>query len=412
MSDPFASDLPSIPRVPRKSGGTAKTAPPRTKPPAKAKPVAKPKPASKPKTLAVGMPKAKAVGKTKLKAKVPVRKSTVLPTKHSRKKPIADEDDDIDDSDDEDADDDESIEKDCDESVSGDDVEDMVEDDANDVDVGEVHDDDVEPEEKPVSSRGRPKSRRTIKPTRKVAFQDRDDDDEDVEDDSSASKEKSDDDEDDAMDVVVGADTVSRAAVAKVYDEYSEDDGDLLDSDEDDDAGPGVGDAGARLTVRQRALQGEDVDVSLAKLASPAKLNMKAPLLDDDITNDESKEMRKQQKVRLRNMIHEKRNKEKRAAMVDKVLRGVTSKRKKLSLANEAYNAEVDSRLTRNEARKGCYRYTSKVGGAFLSIPEGADPPSSLAGGRQVSSYPPKCDRDPRTGKRILISTPSVSASS
>lgn len=101
-------------------------------------------------------------------------------------------------------------------------------------------------------------------------------------------------------------------------------------------------------------------------------------------------------------MVHEKRNKEKRAAMVDKVLRGVTSKRKKLSLAAETYVAEAGARLAKNSVRDDCFRYTSKKEGSFVSIPGAMDAPQLLDIPRRADAYPPKCKRDPKTGKRIL----------
>lgn len=181
--------------------------------------------------------------------------------------------------------------------------------------------------------------------------------------------------------------------------DYSEDDDSFGSADE----GPGKkGGAGGRLTMRQRTMKGEDLE--LAKLASPvsAKKKKKKPALSDDITKDEERAMKVQQKARLRNMVHEKRNKEKRAAMVDKVLRGVTSKRKKLSMAAEEHAAETGARLAKNEAREGCYRYTSNAKGSFFSVPADIETPPVLAQACGFAGYPPKCERDPKTGKRIL----------
>jgi hypothetical protein len=183
----------------------------------------------------------------------------------------------------------------------------------------------------------------------------------------------------------------------KLIDDYSEDD--TLGSEEE-----GVGKPvapGARLTMRQRAMQGEDLGAELTKLASPRHKKKRKPP-SEDLTKDEERAMKLQQKARLRHMVHEKRNKEKRAAMVDKVLRGVTSKRKKLSLATEAHAAEAGARLTKNTAREGCYRYTSNEEGAFFSIPHDMEAPPALANACRLVAYPPKCGRDPKTGKRIL----------
>lgn len=58
------------------------------------------------------------------------------------------------------------------------------------------------------------------------------------------------------------------------------------------------------------------------------------------ITTDEAKYLHRQQQARLRRITHEKRNEEKRAAMIEKVLRGVTGKRKKQS--QEAELAAVE----------------------------------------------------------------------
>jgi PAPA-1-like conserved region len=428
MSDPFASDLPSIPRVPRKAAASGKAAV--VVPPARAKPSSKAAAKTKPKIKSSAKPIAKAI---KAKAKIPARRAVVSLSKRTRRRPIYEEEDE----DDNGIDDDEANgvsenEEDKDEvnsSASG--AGDSGGSGSCDVDEsgpeadGGDKDLDGNDERRSGGSVSRAKSQRMGKA---VAFQETDKDDDgsgndrdDVDDRGNVDDDADDgvdDDDDDDIGNSNGADEsadldeeldVDKPGIENAFDEYSEDENDLLESDEEGDSPSNMdADSSARLTKRQRALQGEDVDSSLSKLASPIKRNKKVPLVDDDLTTDEAREMRKQQKVRLRNMIHEKRNKEKRAAMVDKVLRGVTSKRKKLSLASEAYNAEVGSRLTKNEARVGCYRYTSKVGGALLSIPEGEQLPAGLGNGRQVASYPPKCDRDPKTGKRILA--PAVTA--
>lgn len=185
----------------------------------------------------------------------------------------------------------------------------------------------------------------------------------------------------------------------KGVDDYSEDES--LGSEEEL---PGkAGDSGTRLTVRQRAMQGEDIGSQLTKLTSPRHKKKRKPP-SEDLTKDEEKAIKLQQKARLRHMVHEKRNKEKRAAMVDKVLRGVTSKRKKLSLAAETYVAEAGARLAKNSARDDCYRYTSTREGSYVSIPESLEAPTILASSQHVSRYPLQCERDPKTGKRVLPS--------
>lgn len=186
----------------------------------------------------------------------------------------------------------------------------------------------------------------------------------------------------------------------KALDDYSEDES--LGSEGEAVGKPG--DSSSRLTVRQRAMQGEELGTELTKLASPRHKKKRKPP-SEDLTKDEEKAIKSQQKARLRHMVHEKRNKEKRAAMVDKVLRGVTSKRKKLSLAAETYVAEAGARLAKNSARDDCYRYTSKKEGSFVSIPAAMETPQLLDVPRRATAYPPKCARDPKTGKRIFAQT-------
>lgn len=157
---------------------------------------------------------------------------------------------------------------------------------------------------------------------------------------------------------------------------------------------------GGRLTSRQRALNGEKVELEYGRLDSPK--HKKKSGSKDDLTPDEEKELKKQQKARLRQMVNEKRNKEKRAATVDKVLRGVTSKRKKLSLANEAVAARADNRLINKGVPVGCIRITSGPTGTIVAVHPGEALPPALSTGRTVSHYPPPCSRDPRTGKRIF----------
>lgn len=163
---------------------------------------------------------------------------------------------------------------------------------------------------------------------------------------------------------------------------------------------PGPSGRGKRLTSRQRALNGEKVELEYGKLASPKHKKKTTP--KDDWTPDEEKELKKQQKARLRQMVNDKRNKEKRAATVDKVLRGVTSKRKKISLANEAVAARADKRLTNKGVPEGCIRITSGLSGTIIAVHPGEALPPALATGRLTSNYPRACTRDPKTGKRIF----------
>lgn len=156
--------------------------------------------------------------------------------------------------------------------------------------------------------------------------------------------------------------------------------------------------SGERLTSRQRAMQGESVELEYTKLESP---KLKKKQSNEDFDQDEEIELKKQQKARLRQMISEKRNKEKRAAMVDRVLRGVTSKRKKTTMATEAHVAEVGTRLTTNEAREGCLRFTSNREGTTISLPTDASAPFHLLASVKAH-YPRACTRDPKTGKRIF----------
>jgi PAPA-1-like conserved region len=183
------------------------------------------------------------------------------------------------------------------------------------------------------------------------------------------------------------------------FDEFSEDDAGI---DEGGTKSSRAALTESRLTMRQRAMQGEDTGNELAKLSSPVNRKRKVP---DELTKDEAMDINKQQRARLRNLVHEKRNKEKRAAMVDKVLRGVTSKRKKLSQANEALAAEVGSRLNNNEARAGFVRYVNGRAGSLVCVAPGDELPAALKYPSLSVRYPPRCERDPRTGKRILSFT-------
>lgn len=185
--------------------------------------------------------------------------------------------------------------------------------------------------------------------------------------------------------------------------EEEDEEDDPSNSDNMDDSEQRSGSKPERLTRRQRALQGEDVQLEYTKLESPPR-SKKTPQPEEEWSNDEEAELKKQQRARLRQMIHEKRNKEKRAAMVDKVLRGVTSKRKKLTLASEERVAQVGTRLRENGMREGCLRFVSNREGVSVSVPGGCEVPFYL-GENAKAMYPKACKRDPRTGKRVFLET-------
>lgn len=189
--------------------------------------------------------------------------------------------------------------------------------------------------------------------------------------------------------------------IAELENENDQDDSDDFDSSGDSRSRETSSRTnGSRLTMRQRALQGEKVELAYSRLESP-KHKKKAPAVED-WTPDEEKELKKQQKARLRQMVHEKRNKEKRAATVDKVLRGVTSKRKKLTMANEVLAAKNGTRSTSSGVEQGFVRYLSGPGGAFVSVSNESALPLALCGGPRKAVYPRPCIRDPKTGKRIF----------
>ncbi len=156
-----------------------------------------------------------------------------------------------------------------------------------------------------------------------------------------------------------------------------------------------------RLTSRQRALQGEKIELEYSKLESPKHKKRSAP--KDDWTPGDERDLQRQQRARMRQLVTEKRNKEKRAATVDKVLRGVTSKRKKMSLASEARADRRDSRLADTGIPKGFVRYTSGQNGSIVAVHPDDALPHALNTGKVVSHYPRPCIRDPKTGKRIFV---------
>ncbi len=155
---------------------------------------------------------------------------------------------------------------------------------------------------------------------------------------------------------------------------------------------------GVRLTSRQRAMQGEKIE--LERLESPK--NKKKQASKDDWTPDEDSEIARQQRAHLRRMVAEKKNKEKRAATVDKVLRGVTSKRKKISAANEAVAARAGDRLLDRGVSKGHVRLCSGPSGSYVAVAPGESLPEGLDFGHVEVQYPRRCSIDPRTGKRVF----------
>jgi len=157
---------------------------------------------------------------------------------------------------------------------------------------------------------------------------------------------------------------------------------------------------GGRLTSRQRAMQGEKVELEYGKLNSPR--HKKKSMKTDELTVDEERDLKRQHKARLRQMVNEKKSKAKRAATVDKVLRGVTSKRKKICAANEAAAAHAADRVINKGVPAGCVRFCSGPTGTIVSVPPGEQLPELLTTVSKAQ-YPRKCTRDPATGKRIYV---------
>eukprot|EP00172_Hildenbrandia_rubra_P003135 Plantae.Rhodophyta-Hildenbrandia_rubra.ctg4657.p1 GENE.Plantae.Rhodophyta-Hildenbrandia_rubra.ctg4657~~Plantae.Rhodophyta-Hildenbrandia_rubra.ctg4657.p1 ORF type:complete len:319 (-),score=87.73 Plantae.Rhodophyta-Hildenbrandia_rubra.ctg4657:2885-3841(-) len=162
-----------------------------------------------------------------------------------------------------------------------------------------------------------------------------------------------------------------------------------------------------RLTRRQRAMRGDASSAAeMGLLLSPWKKkkrkNSKWKSDDDDeeVVTEESRA----EKRRLRNMVNEKKNREKRAAAVDRVLRGATTKKKKGDETSKSVEESARERLIKNEPRKGCARHISKNGITTISFCRG-DPVPAILSHRQTHHYPPKCTRDPKTGKRIFATT-------
>ncbi|KAK1860455.1 hypothetical protein I4F81_003044 [Pyropia yezoensis] len=114
--------------------------------------------------------------------------------------------------------------------------------------------------------------------------------------------------------------------------------------------------------------------------------------------------LRKEQVARLRRITHEKRRQEKRVATIERVLRGVTTKRKKAVQASEAAVADARETLAVNRPRRGAVRHLSSRsgGGTTLSFVAGDPLPPLVAGGLPRRPPPPACTRDPKTGKRVF----------
>lgn len=155
-----------------------------------------------------------------------------------------------------------------------------------------------------------------------------------------------------------------------------------------------------RLTSRQRAMQGEKVDLEYGKLDSPKHKKKAAD--KDEWTQDEESELKRVHRQRLRQMVNERRSKEKRAATVDKVLRGVSSKRKKITVENEAVAARAGDRLLNKGVPEGFVRFSSGPNGSSVAVHPGAPLPGILSLGPVKAVYPRACTRDPRTGKRVF----------
>lgn len=127
----------------------------------------------------------------------------------------------------------------------------------------------------------------------------------------------------------------------------------------------------------------------------------------DDADGDgdaEEATLRKEQVARLRRITHEKRRQEKRVATIERVLRGVTTKRKKAVQASEAAVADARETLAVNRPRRGAVRHLSSRsgGGTTLSFVAGDPLPPLVAGGLPRRPPPPACTRDPKTGKRVF----------
>lgn len=124
---------------------------------------------------------------------------------------------------------------------------------------------------------------------------------------------------------------------------------------------------------------------------------------DADGGDAEEATLRKEQVARLRRITHEKRRQEKRVATIERVLRGVTTKRKKAVQASEAAVADARETLAVNRPRRGAVRQLStRGGGTTLSFVAGDPLPPLVVGGMPRRPPPAACTRDPKTGKRVF----------
>mmetsp|Transcript_8762 Transcript_8762/g.12793 ORF Transcript_8762/g.12793 Transcript_8762/m.12793 type:complete len:145 (-) Transcript_8762:367-801(-) len=110
----------------------------------------------------------------------------------------------------------------------------------------------------------------------------------------------------------------------------------------------------------------------------------------------EARDLKRQQQARLRRITHEKRKEEKRAATIEKVLRGVTGKKKKHN--QEAVQAAVELEH-KHMAKANSVRILSNKQNDVVAFPLGTELPPVLCQGKR--EYPPKLSRDPTTGKLI-----------
>mmetsp|Transcript_8761 Transcript_8761/g.12791 ORF Transcript_8761/g.12791 Transcript_8761/m.12791 type:complete len:145 (-) Transcript_8761:367-801(-) len=110
----------------------------------------------------------------------------------------------------------------------------------------------------------------------------------------------------------------------------------------------------------------------------------------------EARDLKRQQQARLRRITHEKRKEEKRAATIEKVLRGVTGKKKKHN--QEAVQAAVELEH-KHMAKANSVRILSNKQNDLVAFPLGTELPPVLCQGKR--EYPPKLSRDPTTGKLI-----------
>ncbi|KAJ8904536.1 hypothetical protein NDN08_001054 [Rhodosorus marinus] len=183
-----------------------------------------------------------------------------------------------------------------------------------------------------------------------------------------------------------------------------EDDKDVEEEEEDDGLGedsigfgsenssPDPVEAEMRLTSRQRAIR--DGGTGQAVLLEDAEREDEED--QEKVLAKEARDLKRQQQARLRRITHEKRKEEKRAATIEKVLRGVTGKRKKQNL--EAVQAAVELEQ-KHMAKANSVRILSNQQDDVVAFPVGTELPPVLCQGKR--EYPPKLSRDPTTGKLI-----------